>query len=480
MSAIITLDLGTTYFKAALFDRQGQLFALHREAPPIEHSTPEQWELPPDQFRETVIRAIAQLAIESPTGLGEVVAISFATQTNSFVLFDEHDRPLTPIILWPDGRATGMSDAIDDLAALPRFQEITGVPKLSHEFMAAKLAWLQTTDPGLWSRARRVCLLSDYLTLWLTGRHVTEAAAASLTGLLDVRQLRWWSPACDCLGLPEEWLGEVVRGGTDLGTIRPEAADELGLPRSCRFVVGCLDQYAGAIGTGNIRPGGVSETTGTVLATVRCSNTMAAGAGGEIYQGPGVEDGVYYQMVFGSTSANLLEWYNSRLPNSPGFEELDRRAALIPPGSEGVRVRYRADQGDLAAGFIGTDPVQATGHAARAIMEAVAFALADQVDRLCGSQRPGEIRSSGGAARSRVWLQIKADVLGTEFAANACPEPTSLGAALLAARACGWGTMEELARQWVHTQEPCRPDLTRHEIYQAIRTGYSVSLMKGA
>lgn len=94
------------------------------------------------------------------------------------------------------------------------------------------------------------------------------------------------------------------------------------------MVVGCLDQYAGAIGCGNVRPGCMSETTGTVLATVRCASAFRADlqeAG--VFQGPGLAEDIIYQMVFGDVSANLLEAYRNTLTDAPSYEELISLAA---------------------------------------------------------------------------------------------------------------------------------------------------------
>jgi len=469
METILTLDLGTTYFKTALFDRGADLVALYREPAPIYRPQAGYWEMDPREFKLTIKKALIQLAAARPEGLNDVVALSFATQTNSFLILDEHGQPLTPIILWPDSRAGQEPDLLNTLMQRPCFQAITGVPRLNHEFMVAKLLYLKRHASDLWSRARRLCLISDYLTLWVTGRHVSEGGAAGLTGLVDIHQLRWWADGCHQVGLPQIWLPAIVRMGTDLGGLVPEIADELGLPRSCRFVVGCLDQFAGAIGAGNIAAGNISETTGTVLATVRCSDRFVRDAGPEIYQGPAFDEGIYYQMVFGGTSANLLEWYRNQLPGHPDFELLDLQAESIPPGADGVRVREGADQGTLADGFTGLADRHHPGQGTRAIMEKVAYVLGEQVDKLCGSYRPSEIHSCGGAARSRLWLQIKADVLNIPFVSNACPEPTSLGAAMLAARAIGWGQLPDLAAEWIQTRWTCHPSLDRHKVYSKLR-----------
>ena len=116
--------------------------------------------------------------------------------------------------------------------------------RLDHQFAIAKLLWLREHQPDIWARGRRLCFISDFLTYWLTGKHVTEAGAAGLTGLVDIRSLRWIAPTLERIGLPADWLPEIRRAGVDLGALAPSTASELGLPVSCRFVVGCLDQYA--------------------------------------------------------------------------------------------------------------------------------------------------------------------------------------------------------------------------------------------
>ena len=448
---ILALDLGTTYFKAALFDPQGMIAALSRRPLNVSHPEPGRWELGVDEFEGLIRGLISDLSEQSVNGLSDVGAVSFATQANSFVLLDCADQPLTPFVLWPDDRAVRLKGEISQLAAELPLQATTGIPALGHQFLVAKLLWFQQHQPETWSGCRRLCLLSDYLTYWMTGQHATEAGVAGLSGLVDIHALRWWPEACERIALPSGWLPRVVRAGTDLGPLRVDAAQSLGLPAACRFVVGCLDQYAGAIGAGNVTPGGVSETTGTVLATVRCSDTFERLKTGNVFHGPGFAEGIYYQMVFGNTSANLLEAYRNQLPDRPGFEELDQAASEISPGADQLRLRPDAAPSDPGSFFTGMTPSHQRGHAVRAIMEGVTLALAEQVDQLCGNDRPSEIRSVGGAARSRLWRQIKASALGCPVVATDCPEPTSLGAALLAASAMEGIALDAICSRWVDT-----------------------------
>jgi xylulokinase len=470
MAKILVVDLGTTYFKIALFDRQGRLCDSRRISPPVRVEQPGRMELPADAFREALIEGIGELRDCTPGGLADVEAVSFATQTNSFVLLDADNRPLTPIILWPDSRAAELETEVRRRCELQGFTATTGIPQLGGQFMAAKLLWMQRHAPETWQRTNRLALISDYFTLFFTGRHVTEAGAAGLTGLVDIHRCRWWPEMLAQFRLDPSLMPEVVRAGTDLGPLEPQTARRLGLPQSCRFVVGCLDQYAGAIGAGNVGPGMVSQTTGTVLATVLCSDQFAAQPDPTVFQGPAFREGLYWRMVFGGISANYLQWYRDQLPDRPEFELLSAAAEPIAPGADGLRLRTDAPPSDIEHVFVGMTPRHTRGHAVRCIMEAVAHALRDQIAELSPGAPPHEVRCAGGAARSDLWLQIKADVLGTATAATECPEPTSLGAAILAESALGGGDVPAIASRWVRLKSPHIPAPQRQQQYEAIRS----------
>jgi sugar (pentulose or hexulose) kinase len=182
---------------------------------------------------------------------------------------------------------------------------------------------------------------------------------------------------------------------------------------------------------------------------VRCADALTDHPPANVFQGPGPDANRFWQMSFSSTSANLLEWYRNSLPGKPGFEELTQ-LAIAAPASDLIIEPY-GDHGAIAASFRHVRDNHTPGQVVRAIMQRVAQSLRDQVQTLCGADLPPEIRSAGGAARNDYWLQMKADTLGIPLVAMECEEPTSLGAAMLAGRAMGLGSLPELASKW------CRP-----------------------
>jgi xylulokinase len=468
VSKILSIDLGTTYFKLSLFDRSGRLLDIYRMPAPAVVPREGFLEISADDFCTAIQHGISELH-QANNDSDDIEAVTFATQTNSFLLLDREQCPLTPIILWPDRRAESLDEEVRCHCDIPDFFSVAGFTRINFQCMAAKLLWLQKESPEIYRRTSKVSLISDYFTLLFTGRHITEAGAAGLTGLVDIRRCRWHSELLARYGIERDQLPEIVRAGTDLGPITPQAAQRFGLPEGCRFIVGCLDQYAGAIGAGNVESGIISETTGTVLATVRCDHRFDENVSDAVLQGPAYRDGLYWKMTFGEVSANYLERFRDQLPDCPDFEQLVSLADPIAPGAEGLQLNADARRGESAEIFANSTPRHTRGHRVRCIMETVAYALGEQMAILSDGGRPSEIRCAGGAARSKLWLQIKADVLGVPTIATECPEPTSLGAAMLAHATLSGVDLASIARLWTRLKPPHYPNPDRHRLYQSLR-----------
>ena len=219
-----------------------------------------------------------------------------------------------------------------------------------------------------------------------------------------------------------------------------------------------------------MEPGLISETTGTVLATVRLAEEFATDLPAECFRGRPWPRGLYWRMAFGDVSANYLQWYRELLPDRPSFEILTGLAAIVAPGADGLRLATDVPPSTPEAVFRGWTASHTRGHAVRAILEAVAVALGDQVAAVAGELSPEEIRSAGGAARSDVWLQIKADVLGITSLRHAMPGTHEPGGAMLAESALGGATVPAVAEQWVRLGKAHRPDRERHRLYRELRS----------
>jgi sugar (pentulose or hexulose) kinase len=427
----LVFDLGTSYFKAALVDVGNQVGAIYRAVSPIVHPSFDRSEIDLEAFKSSIRNAVLWLRAHTPGGLSDVGLVTFSTQANTFMLLDNQDQPLTPLIVWNDARAKELTPLVMEWASDPTYSASTGIPMLDHQFAICKLRWLARDLSRDWSRGYRIRFLGDCLTHWLTGVEATDGSIAALSGLFDLPRWQWSPTFCEQSGIDAAWLPRVLPSGTVVGTVSDKIASELGLPRECRFAVGGLDQYACAIGLGNSVPGRTSETTGTVLCTIQCAKTFDRPSADQVFRGPG-PSGLFYHMLFGNVSANLLEYYRSILPDHPDFESLDR-AAEEAYGREAIApLEYHCSLETVLAAVRQLVTDEPRGRAVLCIYQTVACALAAQLTALTGVTRPDVLLCGGRGARSKIWLRVKADLLGVKIIPPSSEEPGLIGASMQA------------------------------------------------
>ena len=182
--------------------------------------------------------------------------------------------------------------------------------------------------------------------------------------------------------------------------------------------------------------------------------------------GPGTCGEGYYQLAFDGNGAGGLEWYQQTRAPGISIPKLVEMAEGVPPGSAGLFAMPSCSQYSGLEGFRGVRPEHSHGHFVRAIMESTAATLAALVRRLCGADRPGRIVATGGGARSDLWLQIKADLLGTELVSTQCEEPACMGAAMLAAAAAEWfANPRDASAAWAAAGRSFAPRVTEQGFY---------------
>lgn len=435
MSYYLGIDLGTTFFKAGVFDAEGRMLGLGRAAV-AKNEDGIRCELPVDAFWRLLKDVIAQALGTAAMQPRDITALAYSSQANSFLLLDASGAPLTPLILWPDRRAAEMAEWRGDPWQRNDFLQVTGVGLKSPEFAACKLAWFQHERPELWRQTEMIQSISDYLVFTLTGRRMGDLSTAALLGLVDQRRGVWWGEALRGLGVMPEWMSRLLRPGTPAGALCPAGAAQIGLSPAARLVVGGLDHYIAALGAGLGALAECSESTGTVLACIALNHRF--GPRHHCCIGPSREPGRFYELVFNDCGAASLDWYRDRFAPGVPIAELIGLAAKIPPGCEGLRARpVLAGCTSREAAFEGIHDRHTAAHFVRAILEANARALAGLIGELGSGRRPPRILATGGGARSDLWLQLKADLLGIEIVQVGCEEPACQGAAWLAARGSG-------------------------------------------
>ncbi len=428
MSRYLGIDLGTSYFKAGIYDDAGRLCGLGREAVP-KRTDGARCELPAEDFWKALKSAIAQALSQAGIPAAAIDALSYSSQANSFILLDAAGEPLTPLVLWPDGRASDDCQALQHLTIRPDFLEKTGVGVTpNHEWMVAKIDWFQHNQPEIWSKTASVMTISDYLVYGLTGRKEGDCSTAAMTAMLDVRQGSWWNEVLETVGIKKSMLSKPHPTGTPAGKVTDGGTEKSGLKAGTTLFLGSLDHYAVAIGAG-ITTTRISESCGTVLACVGYAEGYHPTE--DVITAPGLAPDRYFQLAFDGNGATAVEWYQKNYAPEMTIAQLEAAASKVPAGCDGLTALPQSDKYPGLSGFKNIKPEHTPGHFLRAIFESTAKTLVALVDKLDPEKKVTELIPSGGGARNPLWLEIKADMLGRKYIPQPTGELATKGAALI-------------------------------------------------
>ncbi|RKX78506.1 MAG: hypothetical protein DRP49_00665 [Spirochaetes bacterium] len=456
MDVVLGIDLGTSYFKAAVVNRSGALLGLGRSAVPVGDTSGGTWEVEIDRFWHSIKTIIDEACARGGVKPFDICGVSYASQANSFLMLDADYKPLTPIILWPDNRGLKNDNELNGLWVDKEYPDITGMSFKGSEFAIAKVRWFQKKMPELWSGVRHFMTISDYLAFKLTDKPIGDSGTASLLGIYNLRDSRWWGKALSALNIPESYLSQTSRPGTVAGITASFASEYLGLISGTPFSLGGLDHHIAALGAGAGQISGLSESTGTVLAFYQSPISFKPDQLSCL--GPSITDGEYYRLSFNDNGGRGVEWYRSNFAEEYSLPELDNMAAGISPGSDGLIALPEVFRERDLSRFVNVKASHTHGHYFRAIMESTAVSLSSLINRACPDDENLRILATGGGAGSRIWLRVKAMVTGSDLITSSSSEPAAYGAAMLASVAAGWfESSKDAAQSWVNIKEIFTP-----------------------
>lgn len=466
MSYFLGIDLGTSYFKAGVFDHESSLKGIGRE--PVEKHSEKgiTCELHVEAFWKALRLCIKEALSQAGCQAEDIVALSYSSQTNSFILLDRDDRSLTPLILWPDERAGEQSERIKMLVGKKDFLTKTGLGIApGRQNTIAKIEWIQENQPRTWSKASKILSISDYLVYSLTGKFVSDTSTSAMTGLLNVKESTWWNDALNLFAILPDQLPTPREVGSLVGNLTAQGATIIGLSAKTQLFAGCLDHHAVAIGGEATRPGTISESTGTVLACVNAATGYNPREG--INTARGIGSNHYFQMAFDNNGAAALEWYQKNHAPHYSISDLIQLAESIAPGADGLIAMPQVHMLPGLEGFINQTSKHEEGHFVRAILESVALSLYRVVQALEREEKSDHVIPSGGGAQSRLWLQIKANLLNKPFRVPESVELACKGAAMLCAVGMGYfDTLDEATRQQVKFKEEIHPIPDKSALYR--------------
>ncbi len=472
------VDIGGTGAKCVAFDDHGAQLALSY----IEYPNPPgKANLEPQVLSDSVVRVIRD-CVQALPARDAVAAITVSSFGESFVPIDEQGAPLTDIIMYFANSESGEFDELVRRVGEETFMRVARILPDASYSLAKMLYTLRTAQRPVW----KFLPIAAYVCYRLSGAVMTDVSLACRTLLYDVEKREWSRELLEASGVALDQLPDVCPTGTAVGFLRPEIAQALSLPENVRVVIGSHDQIVNALACGVCEHGDGVDVSGTC----ECIEPLFAGIPGDFGFTkenfacvPYVDDVGYVTYAYNISGGAVVRWYRDQLARHLSaqakaervsvYDLLNRACPKEPTdvivlpflqgmgGTPDVRPNARGM-------FYGVTMETGLPEFYRAILEGLTFEMAYNLEKLEGfGVAPNRLYACGGGARSKVWLQIKADIWNREILPVKTEETGALGSAILGfAAVTGEKDRLALAKKFVRLGEPMRPDAARVEVYR--------------
>lgn len=485
MRYLLGVDIGTTGTKTVAFDEEGNMLSSAYQGYEVVSEQADWAEQDADDWWRAVVRTVREAVATLPDKNG-VVALALSSQGGSLVMADKSGQPLGRAVSWLDHRPGDK-----ELDALCAGKETdyhylrTGWP-LKNCFNLAQCKWMQNNRADLFKRTDKFLSTSDYLNLKLAGRAVTDFTSAGITNMEDLRTKTWDEAVFGDLEIGRHQLGELNAPGTPIGTLTKEAADELGLPETVLVVNGGMDQYCGALGAGVVEDGDLMLATGTAWVLLGAYPQLVFDQESYFAPCPHILPEKYGIMATVPTGGIAMEWFRKTFSDSgaaerESFAHIDEAAARRPEGGGGL-LFYPHFSGSTCptwssesrAAFLGINLSHERADFARAVMEGVTFELSGIIAAMRRSGgKTRQIRMIGGAAKSKLWRGIVADITGLPVVRSQISDAACAGAAMAAGVGAGvYGDYQQASALFCKPGETILPDSEKHAVYQDLLQDY--------
>jgi FGGY-family pentulose kinase len=478
------LDVGTQSVRAALFDPTGQCAAFATGPLDTTHPQPAWAEQDALQWWQAACAAIPAALARAGASPDRVTGIGLDCTACTVLPCRLDGTPVRRALLWMDQRAYREAEEISATAD-PCLRYVSGV--VSPEWMLPKALWLKRHERAVYDRAERLVECTDWFMYQLTGAWTLSLNNITVKWSYARPEGGWPAPFLRRMGLddlPGKWPQEIVPLGKGAARLSATAATQLGLRAGTPVAQGGIDAYLGMLGMGAVGAGDLAMIMGSSTCHLAMSAEGLFGSGMLGCYPDAVVEGLYTLEGGQTATGSILNWYRQHFAGNEAleadrtghniYEVLDAKAAAVPPGSDGlVCLDYwqgnRCPRKDPRArgALWGFSLSHGPGHVFRSIYEATAFGTRHILEDLeAHGFRVGRLFAGGGGARSRLWLQIHADVLGRPVHLPAEGEACALGAALVAAVHAGhYANLDEAARAMVRLAEVIEPHTENKRLY---------------
>ena len=459
------LDIGTTGCKLTVFDREGNYVDSAYRDYPLKRT---------GSLREINISAMTEgvfaVLNELTAKYGDIKSIGVTSFGEAFVMTDAEGRPLNDAMIYTDPRGREECGQLVDALGADVIPGITGLAP--HEmYSIAKIMWVKNNRPETYAKAKHIFLIADYVVFCLTGRAQIDYSLATRTMAFDIINLKWSEAVFRAAGVDIPLMSEPVPPGTVAGKWK-----------GIDIVSVAHDQVAAACGAGVFDGNTAVDGAGTVQCLTPVYDSLPdipVMSKNRFCVVPYIIPGKYAAYAFSYTGGALIKWCLDCFGKGQTNESLEKcykgdgpTGLLVLPHFAGAATPYM-DTGSKGA-IVGLTTATTASDIYKACMEGVCYEMRLNYDRLrtTGVHFTG-INATGGGAKSRIWMQMKADVLDLPITALETSEAGTVGCAMIAGIAAGiFKDINEAAAHMVRRTVTYYPQEAMHERYMEIYDRY--------
>lgn len=478
---LLGIDIGTSACKVAVFDREGHVVAAASGDYPVYYPREGWAEQNPEEWWNAVCHAIRKVLENGQITPEMIAGVGIDGQSWSAIAIDKDGQVLTNTPIWMDTRAQSICDRLNSEIGADEIFALAG-NSLQPSYTTAKILWYQENLPDIYKKIDKILQSNSYIAYKLTGAVTQDVSQGYGLHCFDMRNGSWNEEMCTKLGIPMEFLPDIVSCDHVVGTVTEKAAGECGLAEGTPVVAGGLDAACGTLGAGVIHPGETQEQGGQAGGMSICMDTYKADP--RLILGFHVVHGQWLLQGGTTGGGGVMRWFEREFA---GYEremqkqngksslvQLNEIANEAAPGSDGVVfLPYMAGERspiwnpDAKGVFYGLDFSKTKGHMVRACMEGVAFSLRHNLEVAEEAGADAQVlRAMGGSANSLLWTQIKSDITGKPILVPSSDTATTLGAAILAGVGVGfYKDYEEAVSLTVKTTREHQPNPENKAVY---------------
>ncbi|MBI4243741.1 MAG: hypothetical protein HY606_06585 [Planctomycetes bacterium] len=480
--SLLGLDIGTTGCKAIVFNEGGQVLSCAYREYSLSHPRPGWVEISPHLIWDKVSEILRE--VNSKVRRDPVKAVSISCQGEAVLPISENGEELYNFIITFDSRTQPQCDWWRQNMGAKKIFSITGMP-LHPMYSINKIMWLKENEHEIFQKTWKFLCVEDYIIYRLSSETATDYSLAARTMAFDVVKREWSNKILEKAGIERRLLPSVYPSGTAVGKVTEEVAKETGFNNRVIAATGGHDQPCGALGAGIVSPGMAMNATGT--SDVICPAFPKPILNEDMLKFnyccyPHTCEDYYCSIAFNLTGGLLLRWYRDTLC----YEEREKAMKTGQDPYEIILSEMSDEPQDLfilphfvGAGTPYLDP-NSRGvilgltletkkpHLARAVIDSINYEMNVNIDRM---EEAGieikELRAIGGGAKSKKWLQMKADVFDKPVVSLKVSEAASLGTAILAGKASGiFKSTQEAVDRLIKIEKVYEPDASEHNQYQ--------------